>query len=531
MANCPICQSEYIEETVNFCPTCGWDLTPYPLVLGNIPDAFVEKQKSYRVGAQKIWSRFLVTQERLEQEKATLNQQLAQNRNQRKQLQAKLEEITAQLTKTAEQTSAQQAELVKLAEERVELVGKLAQANAGISRLEQVTQEKTELFVQLAKAKTEISSLQQKFTAQLAEYDTENSRLKSDLVARISQYEADNYRSQRLVQKSDNLAAQLSEANTKISRLQAELDKFKSPKLDIGKQRAFSFEVVTVDSQGRENSRQTKTAQALIQELPAGIIMEMVSIPGGKFWMGSPGTEAERIDHEGPLHEVTVPPFYLGRFTVTQAQWGVIASLPKVVRDIEPNPANFKGNNLPVEQVSWYDTVEFCARLTKHAKLPYRLPSEAEWEYACRAGTNTPFHFGETISPSLVNYDGNYIYGAGKKGKYRKKTVSVGSFQVANAFGLSDMHGNVWEWCSDRWNENYNGAPLYESSWDCSNENHLKDLVDKLSDNDNHSRLLRGGSWYFYPRNCRAAIRLRFQPSYRNYYIGFRVACVAARLP
>lgn len=216
--------------------------------VGEDSDDFVAKQKSYRVGTQQIWERFVATQKRLEQEKIELSQQLtaqltqlqeqlAQTQNQRQQLQGKLDQVTAQLTQKEQETPAQQAELARLAQERDELV------------------------VQLAQAKME------------------------------------------------------------ISRLQPELDQFNPPKLEPGTHREFSFNVVTVDNQGRENSRHTKTAKALIQELPGGIIIEMVAIPGGTFWMGSPDTEAERQSSESPLHQVTVSPFYLDRFSVTQAQW------------------------------------------------------------------------------------------------------------------------------------------------------------------------------------------------------------------
>mgnify|MGYP005839573929 CR=1 FL=1 len=160
-----------------------------------------------------------------------------------------------------------------------------------------------------------------------------------------------------------------------------------------------------------------------------------------------------------------------------------MAGLPKVKTDLDPDPAKFKGDNRPVEQISWHDATEFCARLTKHTGRTYRLPSEAEWEYACRAGTTTPFYFGETITPDLVNYDGNYSYGAAPQGQYREATTDVGSFPP-NGFGLYDTHGNVWEWCLDHWHDSYGGlfrqAPTDGSAW--------------LSSDENKSRLLRGGS-------------------------------------
>ena len=229
--------------------------------------------------------------------------------------------------------------------------------------------------------------------------------------------------------------------------------------------------------------------------------------------MGSP--EGEGYDSEHPQHEVTVQPFFMGKYPVTQAQWRVVAALPKVRSDLNPNPSRFQGDNRPVEQVNWYDAVEFCVRLSQKTGREYRLPSEAEWEYACRAGTITPFHFGETITPDLANYNGEYTYGAGFQGKYRQETTPVGSFQVANAFGLYDMHGNVWEWCADHVHGNYQGAPTDGSAW--------------LNDNDDKARQLRGGSWDDGPRYCRSASRSYGDADDRYNVLGFRVGCAAAR--
>ena len=166
---------------------------------------------------------------------------------------------------------------------------------------------------------------------------------------------------------------------------------------------------------------------------------------------------------------MTIQPFCLGKYAVTQAQWRAIAALPQINRELNPDPSGFKGDNRPVEWVSWLEAVECCDRLSRQTGRSYRLPSEAEWEYACRAGTTTPFHFGETMTTELANYCGEDrdiggrlykgAYGVGPQGAYRQETTAVGSFAVANAFGLFDMHGNVWEWCLDHWHENYQGAP------------------------------------------------------------------------
>ncbi len=158
--------------------------------------------------------------------------------------------------------------------------------------------------------------------------------------------------------------------------------------------------------------------------------------------------------------------------------------------------------------------MEFCARLSQYTGKAYRLPSGAEWEYACRAGTTTPFHFGKTLSTEIANYNGNYTYGAGEQGVYRQATTEVGYFGVVNAFGLSDMHGTVWEWCLDHWHPSYENAPTDGSAW--------------IIGGDSRYRLVRGGSWYNNPAYCRSAYRDRgTPPTLRNDNIGFRVVCVS----
>ncbi|MBD2311777.1 SUMF1/EgtB/PvdO family nonheme iron enzyme [Desertifilum sp. FACHB-1129] len=293
--------------------------------------------------------------------------------------------------------------------------------------------------------------------------------------------------------------------------------------------KTFSFDGVTVDKKGKETERRKGEAEYFEEDLGDGVTLAMVYIPGGTFMMGSP--EGEGDHDEKPQHRVTVPPFFMGKYPVTQAQWRQVAKLPKVKRDLKPDPAYFKGADRPVEQVSWYDTEEFTARLAQKAGKSYRLPSEAEWEYACRAGTATPFHFGETITTDLANYRGtdweyegkiySGSYADAPKGIYREETTPVGYFKVANAFGLYDMHGNVWEWCLDDWHNNYQGAPEDGSAWVNNN------------DNDNQSRVvLRGGSWFSDPYSCRSAYRNYNNIDVRgnvNDGIGFRVVCVAGR--
>jgi len=250
-----------------------------------------------------------------------------------------------------------------------------------------------------------------------------------------------------------------------------------------------------------------------LEDLGNDIQLDMMLIPGGTFIMGSPKEEENSMDSERPQHEVTIEPFFMGKYQVTQAQWRFVAQLPQVNRELEQDPSHFKGDNRPVEQVSWEDAVEFCDRLSQYTGRTYRLPSEAEWEYACRAGSAKPFAFGDTITTNEVNYDGNYTYGNAPKGEYRGRTTPVGTFQP-NAFGLYDMHGNVWEWCQDNWHSNYKGAPTDGSAW----------LDNEESSN---RKLLRGGSWFNYPANCRSAFRYDNDLDYRIGNFGFRVVCSA----
>jgi formylglycine-generating enzyme required for sulfatase activity len=247
-----------------------------------------------------------------------------------------------------------------------------------------------------------------------------------------------------------------------------------------------------------------KQINTFIEDLGGGLTLELVKIPAGEFMMGAPAGELEHDDDESSQHRVVVPSFYMGRFVVTQAQWQAVMGT---------NPSRFKGEKNPVESVSWHDAQEFCKKLSEQTGRQYRLPSEAEWEYACRAGTTTPFHFGETMMTELANYDGNYTYGSGIKGEYREKTTPVGSFP-ANGFGLCDMHGNVYEWCEDIWHDNYKGAPTDGSAW--------------VTGGDSDCRLLRVGSWFFYPEFCRSAGRGRDDPDYGDYNYGFRLVVLAA---
>ncbi|NEP01573.1 MAG: formylglycine-generating enzyme family protein [Symploca sp. SIO2E9] len=263
--------------------------------------------------------------------------------------------------------------------------------------------------------------------------------------------------------------------------------------------------------------RKVRKAQYFTEDLGNGVELEMVLIPGGSFIMGSPETEEGHSSDEEPQHQVTVKGFCMGKYPVTQAQWQAVAALPQVKRELDRDRSDFKGEQRPVENVSWYDSIEFCSRLSRHTGREYRLPSEAEWEYAARAGTTTPFHFGETITTEVANYNGDYTYGSGRKGEYRRETTAVGSLKAANAFGLYDMHGNVWEWCADNWHSNYEEAPDNGSAW-----------IDAEEDDDSR-KVMRGGSWVSYPVICRSACRGSLYPGDAvNDVFGIRVVCVSA---
>jgi formylglycine-generating enzyme required for sulfatase activity len=272
-------------------------------------------------------------------------------------------------------------------------------------------------------------------------------------------------------------------------------------------------EVVKTIERACNITYQRRQADYFVEELGGGVTLEMLTIAGGTFMMGSPNYELKQSDDEKPEHRVTVSPFYMGKFAVTQSQWRAVAALAKVKTELDPDPAHFKGAKCPVEQVSWYEAVEFCDRLSQKTGRQYRLPSEAEWEYACRAGTQTPFYVGETIIPALANYDGNYSYGAGSQGVARGHTTEVGTFSP-NELGLYDMHGNVWEWCLDHWHENYQGAPANGTDW--------------ATGGDSDKRLTRGGSWFVKPWHCRSAYRSYNAPDNQNKNFGFRVVCILA---
>ena len=236
---------------------------------------------------------------------------------------------------------------------------------------------------------------------------------------------------------------------------------------------------------------------------------EMVVLPGGSYMMGSPGDEAGRGGDEGPRHRVTIPrPIAVGKYEVTFAEWDVCVAAGGC-GGYRPGDRGWGRGRRPVVNVSWEDVKSYVEWVSGKTGKRYRLLSESEWEYAARAGTTGPFHFGSTISTDQGNYDGNYTYGSGRGGVYREKTASAGSFP-ANGFGLHDVHGNVWEWVEDCWHGDYSGASADGSAW--------------TTGGNCGERVLRGGSWYFIPGLLRSAYRNRFTAGFRNDDLGFRIA-------
>ncbi len=296
----------------------------------------------------------------------------------------------------------------------------------------------------------------------------------------------------------------------KDARIQANQERQRIAAEENKKGQIFKFEVCFLDNSGKIIRRENKNAKSRQIDLDNGVILDMVNIPGGSFIMGEAPQNINSFlkllfgRETLPQHQVDVPPFLMSKYPITQQQYQAIMG---------KNPSGFKGNNRPVDDVSFLNALEFCQKLSKRTNQHYRLPSEAEWEYACRAGSATPFHFGGSITTDLANYNGNQVYGGGTKGFYRQQTSEVGIFPP-NAFGLYDMHGNVLEWCEDNWHSNYDGAPTDGSAWKSGGQ------IDFY--------VLRGGSWFNYPFACTSAFRcansIDLSPSVmRRNVTGFRV--------
>jgi formylglycine-generating enzyme required for sulfatase activity len=260
----------------------------------------------------------------------------------------------------------------------------------------------------------------------------------------------------------------------------------------------YSFETVTVDRNGEINTRRAGSAPCRIAHLGAEIDLDLILIPGGSFMMG----DDKHHQDEQPIHQVTVAPFWMGKYPITQAQYRA------VMGDVA---GMGRGADYPIEQINWHNATEFCRKLSDQTGQQYQLPSEAQWEYACRANTTTAYHFGTTITPDLVNYNGEYPYNGAAPGKNRAQATPVGTFS-ANGLGLHDMHGNVWEWCLDEYQPNYQTASIDGSA-----------VVDSGSIDLNAKRVMRGGSWDYVAKGCRSAVRCSLDATLRIPGCGFRV--------
>ncbi|NER04506.1 MAG: formylglycine-generating enzyme family protein [Okeania sp. SIO3C4] len=292
----------------------------------------------------------------------------------------------------------------------------------------------------------------------------------------------------------------------------------KQPKDRDFQDRDFQFFVAKLDREGKLRPERGK-GKYFTLDLGNNIGLDMVNIKGGTFKMGSTGNEDGRGSDETQI-DYPVKTFYMSRYLITQVQWEKVAKLPKVDLDLSDKPSTFdekelNKRKLPVETISWEEAQEFCKRLSQKFEGEYKLPSEAQWEYACRANTTTPFYCGETITPEVANYDCHYSYGRKPPDKteieqYKGETVSVEFIQRTNNFGLNGMCGNLWEWCEDIYFSNYEEALNYSDS------SLKKNRLD---------RVIRGGAWNSFPASCRSAKRNSKPQDIKMNTIGFRVVC------
>jgi formylglycine-generating enzyme required for sulfatase activity len=275
----------------------------------------------------------------------------------------------------------------------------------------------------------------------------------------------------------------------------------------------FAFETVKTNDLGEVIKRTKKHAFYYTENLGNDVGIDMVYIPAGSFMMGTSEEESNKaldrrtIPLEKPQHLVNIPAFYMAKYPTTQEQYQAIMG---------ENPSNFRGINLPVEQVTWKKAKEYCQNLINKTDKPYVLPSESQWEYACRSGTNTLFYFGDVITTDLANYNGKFSYERYPSGVNREQTTSVDTFPP-NSFGLYDLHGNISQWCADTWHVNYEGAPTDERPW--------VDDLPSWSFGDYYYHVLRGGSWFVGLSGCHCANRTTGSqiPS----IVGFRICCLA----
>ena len=331
----------------------------------------------------------------------------------------------------------------------------------------------------------------------------------------------------------------------------------------------FSFEAITIEVQ--ETRSHQHRAQFFYEDLGNGIGLNLIFIPGETFLMGASETEVERRGghpvgatlrpnrEELPQHEVTVPSFFLSQHPITQAQWQAVAALPPIHRSLNPDSSYCKGAKRPVTTISWQEATEFCSRLSAHSGRQYRLPSEAEWEFACRAGTQTRFSWGDAEDATLANAIDYFLWASKKPSKSRKRTPRWRDRQTKepwvpqttvvdqfhpNAFGLYGLHGNVWEWCADSWHSGYYDAPTDGSVWEAEADVEQHPGLNEFFDSERSSsslagdpqlRVLRGGSCTVSLFDCRSASRVAIESDFKGWRserswmpIGFRIAWSSA---
>ncbi len=262
---------------------------------------------------------------------------------------------------------------------------------------------------------------------------------------------------------------------------------------NLGGLKEYRYDYQILSSTDERTSSFHDSTYSLVEKI-SEVEIEMLVVIGGTFLMGS--SEKTPSDSELPQHEVKVKPFLMSKYAITKQQWKAIAQQPQINRALKLRTSLHGSNNHPVVEISWYEATEFCDRLTKASGCEYRLPTEAEWEYACRAGSTTSFHFGNHINKKVAQYDSEH-------------TADVCQFPYPNAFGIYSMHGNVWEWCLDHWHPNYKNAPMDGSAW--------LDVI------ENQDRIQRGGSWRNESKLCRSACRVSDCADAKSSSTGFRI--------
>ena len=261
----------------------------------------------------------------------------------------------------------------------------------------------------------------------------------------------------------------------------------------------IEFAYPVADAQGNVIELRQGKARQFTETLAPGVGLELVAVPGGSFRMGT--SHGHGYPDEEPQHFVQVGPFWMGKTPVTQAQWQAVMGRHR---------GRFTGPDLPVDNISWVEASRFCQRLSQKSGRRFTLPSEAQWEYACRGGSPAAFAWGPVATSDLANYNGEFPHQSGPLGVYRHAPLPVMSLPP-NAFGLYEMHGTLWEWCADAWHEDYGGASAGDSAWQ--------------SGPDPEFRAARGGCWHDIPEVCRSAARLRAKASEGDEFMGLRVAC------